>query len=119
MVLHAIGRPTIRAALLPEQRIDHNDGGIVELVLWRVPAPVPPSRHGLKYSLFYGYPGKREAGYDNERGKGDHRHILDVKTNYVFTTVEQPMAEFALWRRLWAAITVTCTRTFRLWWRRD
>jgi predicted transcriptional regulator len=24
--------------------------------------------------LFYGFPGNRLAGYDNERGKGDHRH---------------------------------------------
>ena len=41
------------------------------MVLWRVPALVPSSTHGLKYSLFYGRPGVREVGYDNERGKGD------------------------------------------------
>ncbi len=39
------------------QRILYDDGGIVEMVIWKVPAPVPPSLHRLKYSLFYGRPG--------------------------------------------------------------
>jgi hypothetical protein len=59
-----------KAELLLHQRIDYNDGAIVEMLLWRVPSPVPPSVHGLKYSLFYERPGVREIGYDNERGKG-------------------------------------------------
>ena len=50
--------------------------------------------HGLKYSLFYGRPGVREVGYDNERGKGDHRHFQGVETAYAFTGVEQLMADF-------------------------
>lgn len=54
------------AELLFSQRIDYDDGGIAEMVIWRVPAPVPPSRHDLKYSLFYGRPGVREVGCDNE-----------------------------------------------------
>jgi hypothetical protein len=41
-----------KAELLLHQRIDHEDGAIVEMVLWRVPSPVPPTVHGLKYSLF-------------------------------------------------------------------
>jgi hypothetical protein len=47
----------MKAELLFHQRIDYDDGGIVEMVLWRVPAAVSPSTHGLKYSLFYGRPG--------------------------------------------------------------
>jgi hypothetical protein len=82
------------AQLLLEQRIDYDDGGIVEMVLWRVPSPVPPTTHGLKYSLFYGYLGVREVGYDNERGKGDHRHFRGVETAYAFTTVERLMTDF-------------------------
>jgi hypothetical protein len=62
--------------------------------IWRIPNPVPGSTHRLKYSLFYGHPGMREVGYDNERGKGDHRHIRDVETQYHFTSVEQLMADF-------------------------
>jgi hypothetical protein len=52
----------MKAALLFHQRIDYDDGALVEMVLWRVPTPVPPSTHGLKYSLFYGRPGVREVG---------------------------------------------------------
>ena len=59
----------MKADLLFHQRIDYDDGAIVEMVLWRVASPVPPSTHSLKYSLFYGRPGVREVGYDNEYGK--------------------------------------------------
>ncbi len=64
------------------------------MVLWRTPSGVPPSTHGLKYSLFYGRPGLREVGYDNERGKGDHRHFRGVESPYAFSTVEQLMSDF-------------------------
>jgi len=84
----------MKAELLFQQRVDYDDGAIVEMVLWQVPLPVPPSTHGLKYSLFYGRPGVREVGYDNERGKGDHRHFLGVETVYEFHSVEQLMADF-------------------------
>jgi hypothetical protein len=84
----------MKAELLFSQRIDYDDGAIVEMVLWRVPLPVLPSTHRLKYSLFYGRPGVREVGYDNERGKGDHRHFQGVETAYLFSTVERLMADF-------------------------
>jgi hypothetical protein len=89
----------MKAELLFSQRIDYDDGAIVEMVLWRVPLPVPPSQHRLKYSLFYGRPGISEVGYDNERGKGDHRHFRGVETAYRFTTVEQLIADY--WSDVW------------------
>jgi hypothetical protein len=84
----------MKAKLLFHQRIDYDDGAMVEMVLWRVASPVPPSTHGLKYRLFYGYPDVREVGYDNERGKGDHRHFQGVETAYTFTTAEKLMVDF-------------------------
>ncbi len=85
----------MKAELLFHQRIDYDDGAIVEMVLWRVASQVPPSVvHGLKYSLFYGRPGIREVGYDNERGKGDHRRFQGAETAYAFTGVEQLVADF-------------------------
>ena len=59
-----------------------------------VPETVLGNAHGLKYSLFYGYPGQRLVGYDNERGKGDHRHIDGREEPYAFTTVEALIADF-------------------------
>ncbi len=82
------------AELLLHQRLEYDDGAIVEMVLWRVSPPVSPSTHGLKYRLFYGRPGVREVGYDNERGKGDHRHFQGAETAYAFSTVEQLIADF-------------------------
>jgi len=42
----------MKAKLLFRQRIDYDDGAVVEMLLWRVPSPVAPSLHDLKYSLF-------------------------------------------------------------------
>ena len=64
------------------------DGSILELVVWRVPKPVPPSTHPYKYRAVYIVNGQRILGFDNERGKGDHRHVNDVELSYRFTTVE-------------------------------
>jgi hypothetical protein len=84
----------MKAELLFHQRIDYDDGAIVEMILGRVPLPVPPSAHGLKYSLYYGRSGVREVGYDNERGKGHHRHFQGVERAYAFSTVERLVADF-------------------------
>ena len=65
------------------------DGSIVEMKIWEVPQPVPGSKHRLKYSLFYGRPGQRLVGYDNERGRGDHRHLGDKQESYSFSTPER------------------------------
>jgi hypothetical protein len=70
------------------------DGAIVEMKIWSVPKPVPGSGHHLKYSLFYGYAGQRLVGYDNEGGKGDHRHFKDGESAYGFTTVERLIGDF-------------------------
>jgi hypothetical protein len=38
--------------------------------------------------------GERIVGYDNERGKGDHRHYGDREEPYIFTTMEQLLDDF-------------------------
>ena len=62
--------------------------------IWQVPAPVLPSSHPYKYSLFYGRPGERIVLFDNERGKGDHRHFGDVESPYDFVSTETLIADF-------------------------
>lgn len=84
----------MKAELLYRFREDHSDGAILEVVVWRVPKPIPGSRHPYKYRLFYGYPGQRLVGYDNERGKGDHRHQGDQEMPYPFTTPEKLIDDF-------------------------
>ena len=72
----------------------YQDGTISELTLWLVPNPVRGSNHSFKYSLFYGRPGTRIVGYDNEPGKGDHRHYEGREESYAFTSPEQLIRDF-------------------------
>jgi hypothetical protein len=69
-------------------------GGLIELVVWAVPKPVPPSDHGFKYRLVFVRDGGRVVGYDNERGKGDHRHIGQAEKRYRFVDVPTLLADF-------------------------
>jgi hypothetical protein len=57
----------MKAEPLFHQRIDYEDGTILEMVISRVPSPV----------------------------KGDHRHLQGIETAYTFSTVEKLMAD--LW----------------------
>ena len=68
--------------------------GIVEVVIWQVPESVPLSEHLYKYRLVYLIEGKRIVGYDNERGKGDHKHLGDHEEAYQFVSPQQLMADF-------------------------
>ncbi len=77
-----------------DERVVREDGSRLALRLWRVPEPVPPATHRFKYALFYGRPGERLVCFDNERGKGDHSHILGIETAYTFTTPERLIADF-------------------------
>ncbi len=71
-----------------------DDGAIVEMSIWRVPTPVIGSIHSFKYSLFYGRADQRIIGYDNVRGKSDHRHIDGREEPYTFLTPEKLIADF-------------------------
>lgn len=82
-----------KATLLLKRREAHGRG-LVELVVWRVPHPVPPSEHGFKYRLVYVVNGVRVVGYDNERGKGDHRHVGAAELTYRFIDVQTLLADF-------------------------
>ena len=70
------------------------DGALLELVIWKVPQPVPPTSHGYKYRAVYVVDGVRIVGFDNERGKGDHCHLDGAELPYTFTSVEQLIEDF-------------------------
>jgi hypothetical protein len=82
------------AKLVARLRRTLGNGALLSLVVWEVPEPVPPSAHWFKCSLFYGFPGERIVGYDNERGKGGHEHIRGVEVPYMFVSVDQLMVDF-------------------------
>lgn len=84
----------VKATLLQRDRFDFDDGTIVEMVIWKVPEPVEGSPHTYKYRLFLGRPDERIVGYDNERSKGDHRHVARREQRYEFKDVETLVRDF-------------------------
>ena len=83
-----------KATLLFEIKRQFDDGHMFQARIWRVPNPVRGSSHTLKYSLYYGRKGSRLLGYDNEAGKGDHRHYGDHEEAYSFTSIDQLVSDF-------------------------
>jgi hypothetical protein len=84
----------MRAVLITRFKDVAPDGGVIELVVWRVPQPVPPSTHHFKYRAAYAKDGERIVGFDNERGKGDHCHVGGRERAYTFVSVEQLVEDF-------------------------
>lgn len=71
-----------------------DDGRIIQIRVWRLPEEDAERPHGLKYSLFFGRAGERIIGYDNEKGKGDHRHYRSREEPYRFSSLEQLIRDF-------------------------
>ena len=71
-----------------------DDGSIVEIVIWELPEPLLSNTHPYKYRLYFGASGVSRVRYDNERGKGDHRHIGSEEFDYIFTSIEQLLEDF-------------------------
>lgn len=86
------------ADLIFKDKYMYEDGAIREMTIWRIPVADPERPHFLKYSLFYGYAGKPLVIYDNERGKGDHRHYYGAEgvreERYQWKSVERLIADF-------------------------
>ena len=85
---------TVQAELITRFKDVTPEGGVIEVVVWRVSEPMPPSEHGFKYRAAFAVAGVRVVGFDNERGKGDHCHIGGRERPYAFTTVEQLIEDF-------------------------
>jgi hypothetical protein len=81
------------ASLIENRKSVLETGAIIQIRIWRLPHVTAGRPHRLKYSLFYGRPGERIIGYDNEAGKGDHRHYRDREEPYAFVSLEQLVAD--------------------------
>jgi len=82
------------ALLIAQAKEVRDDGSIVEIVIWELPRPLPPCSHRFKYRLYYGAAGVCRVRYDNERGKGDHRHFANCEEQYVFASIDQLLEDF-------------------------
>lgn len=88
----------MEAELIFKDKYLYQDGAIREMTIWRIPTADEERPHFLKYSLFYGYPDEPLVIYDNERGKGDHRHYFtrtgSYEEPYTWVSIEQLIADF-------------------------
>lgn len=84
----------MKAAQLMRRRVASADGAFAEYVVWLLPKPMPPSKHPYKYRLAYVVNRECVVRYDNERGKGDHRHFGTRERPYVFSTPRKLIADF-------------------------
>ncbi len=82
------------ARLIARAKEVRDDGSVVEIVIWELPQPVPPCGHVYKYRLYFGAGGKCRVRYDNERGKGDHRHLGAVEMSYRFESIARLLDDF-------------------------
>jgi hypothetical protein len=86
--------PAMNAHALVRRKEVRADGSIVEVVVWQVAEPLAPCEHHYKYRLAYVENGRCVVRYDNELGKGDHRHIDGVENEYRFLSLAQLLADF-------------------------
>lgn len=84
----------MKAVELIRSRITYSEFSFMEMVLWRLPKPLEGSLHMYKYRLAYIVRGECVLRYDNEAGKGDHRHYGGDETAYAFTTPDRVVADF-------------------------
>jgi hypothetical protein len=91
----------IDAVALLSTRIRIEENAFVELVIWQVPQPRRGSTHRYKYRLALVVDNVCVLRYDNEAGKGDHKHVGNREEPYAFPDVERLRRDFLVEARAW------------------
>jgi hypothetical protein len=86
----------VRARSIIDDRHNLDEKSFAEIVVWEVPRPVRGSAHRYKYRLALVIDDVCVLRYDNEAGKGDHRHFGDGEESYVFSGLPTLISDF--WR---------------------
>lgn len=84
----------MQATVIVTERREIGEGRFAEVAIWEVSEPKKPSRHTFKYRLAFVVNGVCVLRFDNELGKGDHRHQGAMETPYVFTSLPQLLKDF-------------------------
>ncbi len=82
------------AELLLNARHAISEDAFVEMVVWRLPKRASSGRHGFKYRFALVADGRCVLRYDNELGKGDHKHLGDKQVPYIFTSLQTLLDDF-------------------------
>lgn len=70
------------------------ENAYAEIVVWRLPQSLRGSAHRFKYRLALVVAGECVLRYDNEAGKGDHRHYGETQLPYSFAGYDRLIADF-------------------------
>ncbi|HLY57578.1 MAG TPA: DUF6516 family protein [Stellaceae bacterium] len=70
------------------------EGRFADIVIWELPSPDPGRSHGFKYGLAYVVDGVCVLRFDNETGKGDHKHVGLEEAGYTFTSLARLVEDF-------------------------
>jgi hypothetical protein len=84
----------MKAELLMRERLVLSRRAFVDIVIWKLPKPLAGSRHIFKYRLAYIANQRCVLRFDNEAGKGDHKHLDEVEVPYLFTNLDALQADF-------------------------
>jgi len=85
---------TGEAILLLKRRQYRSEDSFIELSVYELPDPLNGSIHRYKYRLAYVVSGVYLMRYDNEDGKGDHRHIGTAEVSYDFRDLATLLRDF-------------------------
>lgn len=83
-----------RATLVIDRKLNRVDGSIIQAMVWELPVPLTGSLHHFKYRLYFGKDGTCIVRFDNEQGKGDHKHIRGVEYPYQFKDIATLLKDF-------------------------
>jgi hypothetical protein len=84
----------MNAKLMLNERHIISEDSFAEMLVWSLTSHLPESHHNFKYRLALVVNGRSVLRYDNETGKGDHKHIGDEELPYLFTTPKALLDDF-------------------------
>ena len=84
----------VKATRIITKRTTRPNGSFTEIAIYEVPMPVRGSLHPYKYRMVYVVDGTCVLRYDNEAGKGDHKHVGAVEIPYSFIDMETLLRDF-------------------------
>ena len=83
------------ARLIRHKKVIYPDLAIAEVIVWRLPKKTKERPHGYKYRLNYcNNKGETILRYDNETGKGDHKHFGTVEIAYELKSLRKLYSDF-------------------------
>ena len=91
----------MKATQIFNRRVTIRKNLFAELVIWEVPKPLAGSTHSYKYRMALVHYGVSVLRYDNEAGKGDHKHVGVDEQLYIFKDVDKLIEYFVEDIRRW------------------